>query len=84
MEKQTGKHIKRLCTNGGGEYTSKEFENFLKQEGIFKETTVPYSPQSNSVVERANHTIVEQALAYLMIPTCRTDTGQKLQLLQYI
>jgi len=51
MEKQTGKRIKRLHTDGGGEYTSKEFEKFLKQEGILKETTAPYSSQSKRFVE---------------------------------
>ena len=65
MEKQTGKRIKRLCTNGGGEYTSTKFENFLKQEGILKETTAPYSPQSNGVVERANRTTMERARCML-------------------
>jgi len=65
MEKQTGKRIKCLRTDGGGEYTSKQFENFLKQEGILKETTAPYSPPSNGVVERANRTIMERARCML-------------------
>jgi len=32
MEKQTGMTIKRLRTDGGGEYMSKEFEKFLKAQ----------------------------------------------------
>jgi len=65
MEKQTGKRIKRLRTDGGAEYTSKEFENFLQQEGILKETTAPYSPQSNGVAEQANRTIYHRGASTL-------------------
>jgi hypothetical protein len=30
--------------NNGGEYTSKDFDTFRKEEGIQKELTVPYNP----------------------------------------
>jgi len=33
---------------------------YLKSEGIAKETTMPCTPQSNGVVERANHPIMER------------------------
>jgi hypothetical protein len=59
-EKESGKQVKRFRTDGGGEYTSKKFVEYLKSEGIIKETTTPYSPQSNGVVERANRTIMER------------------------
>jgi len=59
-EKESGKQVKRFLTDGGGEYTSKKFAEYLKSEGIIKETTMPYSPQSNGVVERANRTIMER------------------------
>jgi hypothetical protein len=58
-EKESGKQVKRFRTDGGGEYTSKKFAEYLKSEGILKETTTPYTPQSNGVVERANRTIME-------------------------
>jgi len=32
--KLTGKCIKKVCTDNGKEYMSKEFSNFLKEEGI--------------------------------------------------
>jgi transposase InsO family protein len=57
-EKESGKQVKRFRTDGGGEYTSKKFAEYLKSEGIRKETTTPYSPQSQGVVERANRTIM--------------------------
>jgi len=58
-EKESGKQVNRFRTDGGGEYTFKEFTEYLKSEGILKETTMPYTPQSNGVIERANRTIME-------------------------
>jgi len=58
-EKESGKQVKRFRTDRGGEYTSKKFAEYLKAEGILKETTTPYTPQSNRVVERAIRTIME-------------------------
>jgi hypothetical protein len=58
-DNESGKQVKRFRTVGGGEYTSKKFEEYLKSEGIIMETTTPYSPQSNAVVDRANLTIME-------------------------
>ena len=34
VEKQTGRYIKCLRSDGGGEYFSKEFNKFLSDEGI--------------------------------------------------
>jgi transposase InsO family protein len=56
---------KRFRTDGGGEFTSKRFLQYLRQQGIAKETTAPYSPQSNGVAERANRTIVERVRSML-------------------
>jgi len=64
-EKKSGKQVKRFRTNGGGEYTSKKSAEYLKSEGILKETTTPYTPQSNEVVERANRTIMERVRCML-------------------
>jgi len=59
-EKESGKQVKRFRTDGVGEYTSKKFTEYLKSEGILKETTTPYTPQSNEVVEQTNYTIMER------------------------
>jgi hypothetical protein len=32
-EKELGKQVKRFRTDGGGEYTSKKFAEYLKSEG---------------------------------------------------
>ena len=64
-ERELGKQVKRFRTDGGGEYTSKKFAEYLKSEGILKGTTTPYTPQSNGVVERANRTIMERVRCML-------------------
>jgi len=43
-ENELGKQVKRFRTDGGGEYTSKKFAEYLKLEGIIKKTTTPYTP----------------------------------------
>jgi hypothetical protein len=45
VESQTGKKIKVLRLENGGECTSKEFEGFCKDTGIKREMIVPYNPQ---------------------------------------
>ena len=64
VEKQSGKLIKRLRTDGGGEY-EKWMEAHLKGSGIIHETTAPYSPDQNGVAERANRTIMERVKAII-------------------
>jgi len=59
-EKEWGTQVKRFCTDGGGDYTSQKFAEYLKSEGILKETTTPYTPQSNGVIEWANRTIMQR------------------------
>jgi hypothetical protein len=65
VENQTGKKIKVLTTDNGGEYTSKEFMDFCAGEGIGRELMVPYNPQQNGVAERKNRAIVGAARALL-------------------
>jgi len=59
VEKSTGKQLKTLRSDNGGEYTSKEFENYFKHEGIRHEFTVPKTPEQNGVAERMNRTLEE-------------------------
>jgi hypothetical protein len=58
VENQTGRKIKVLRSDNGGEYTSTEFRDFCTQEGIRRQLTVPYNPQQNGVAERKNMAIV--------------------------
>ena len=36
VEKSSGHRVKKLRTDNGGEYTSAEFESYLKKEGILQ------------------------------------------------
>ncbi|GJW01050.1 ribonuclease H-like domain, reverse transcriptase, RNA-dependent DNA polymerase [Tanacetum coccineum] len=47
-----------LRMDRGGEFTSNEFTQYCKENGIAQQLTVPYSPQQNGVVERRNRTIM--------------------------
>jgi transposase InsO family protein len=54
VENQTGKKIKVLRSDNGGEYTSNDFKDFCKEARIKRELKVSYNPQQNGVVERKN------------------------------
>ena len=56
-EKEMGKSLKILHTDGGGEYTSSTFNAYLAEHGIKHEVTNAYTPQENGVSECANQTI---------------------------
>ena len=57
--------IKRIRSDNGGEYTSNEFVDYLKQNRILKDETIPYSPQQNGVAERCNRTLTESVRSML-------------------
>ncbi|KAE8731030.1 putative LRR receptor-like serine/threonine-protein kinase [Hibiscus syriacus] len=52
-------------TDNGGEYTSEEFDDFCKKEGIKRQFTVVNTPQQNGVAERMNRTLLERTRAIL-------------------
>lgn len=45
VENQFGRKIRALRSDNGGEYISREFNEFCRIAGIKRELTVPYSPQ---------------------------------------
>ena len=59
VEKSSGMKVKVLRTDNGGEYTSKEFEQYQKKQGTEHELTVSKTPQQNGVAERMNRKLVE-------------------------
>jgi IS30 family transposase len=61
VENEIGQKIKVLRFDHGGEFVSKKLDAFLVECGIQRQTSVPYSPQQNGVVEHANETIMECA-----------------------
>ncbi|CAI7859082.1 unnamed protein product [Closterium sp. NIES-53] len=66
VEKQAECVVKRIRTDRGGEFLGAEMMAWLKKQGIQRELTTAYTPQSNGVEERANRTILETARALLI------------------
>ena len=64
-----GKKIKIIRTTNGGEHTSNEFAQYLKNEGIRHEYTIPKSLEQNGVSERMNRTLLE------LVRTMLIDSG---------
>ena len=44
VENQTGRKLKCLRTDNGGEFKYEEFVKFCRERGIRREYTAPYSP----------------------------------------
>lgn len=65
VEMETGHKVKILRTDRGGEFNSQAFIDFCWEGGIQRQTTAPYTPQQNGVVERRNRTVVEMTRSLL-------------------
>ncbi|CAI7901430.1 unnamed protein product [Closterium sp. NIES-54] len=66
VERQQDRLVKAIRTDRGGEFLSKEFGLWLKNNGIRHSLTMPYSPEMNGIAERANRTITETARGLLI------------------
>jgi hypothetical protein len=53
--------IKKVRSDNGTEFKNTGVEEFLGEEEIKHEFSVPYTPQQNGVVERKNRTLIEAA-----------------------
>ncbi|CAI7835171.1 unnamed protein product [Closterium sp. NIES-54] len=54
-----GTKVKRLHSDGGGEFCNTKLETFCSSLGILQNFTLPDSPQQNVVAESRNHTLVQ-------------------------
>nr|GEZ71666.1 zinc finger, CCHC-type [Tanacetum cinerariifolium] len=68
IENELRTTLKMLRTNQGGAFTSNEFMQYCKENGIARQLTAPYSQQQNRVVERRNRTIMSTTRC-MMKPT---------------
>lgn len=59
VERLTGREIKVLRSDNGGEYMSHEFSNFLKTNEIGRRLTCSNTPQQNGISERKNRHLAE-------------------------
>ena len=64
-ERQSGKLIKMVCSDGRGEYKSNKFKRHCEELGLQHNITCPYTPQHNGVIERKNRTIMDMARSML-------------------
>ena len=65
VESQTGKKVKCLRSDNGGEYVSKAMVAYFEKEGITHHFTTSYTPEQNGVAERLNRTLLERARSML-------------------
>ena len=63
VENQSRAKVSFLRTDNGREFLP--FDDFLASKGIQRQTTIPYTPSQNGVVERKNHTVKEMARSLL-------------------
>lgn len=65
VESNVGKRIKCLRTDNGGEYTSDEFSDYLRECNIRRQLTCSGTPQQNGVAERKNRHLAETCRSLL-------------------
>ena len=64
VERETGKKVKCICTDNGGEYCG-PFDKYCKHQGIRHQKTPPETPQLNGLAERMNRTLMERVRCLL-------------------
>ena len=65
IENLSERKINILRSDNGGEFTSNEFNDYWKEDGIKRELTIPYNLQQNGVAERKNRSIMEAMKAMI-------------------
>ena len=66
VENTLGNKIKVVRSDSGGEFTSHQFQNYLKLHGIFQQFSCPHTPEQNGCVERKHRHLVETARTLLV------------------
>ncbi|MBW0571095.1 hypothetical protein O181_110810 [Austropuccinia psidii MF-1] len=64
-ENQTGKHIKTMVSDNGGEFINSKFQELFLKRGIIHQPTAPYNPQQNPILECGNRTLFEKVRVML-------------------
>jgi hypothetical protein len=64
-ERETGKQLKILRSDGGGEYTGNVSTRYFEEKGIRQEITTAYTSEHNGVAERMNRTLLDKVRAML-------------------
>ena len=61
VKNESGEYIKLFCTDNGGEFMSDSFALYLCGEGIWHQTTEPYTSAENGKSEHLHRTIMNCA-----------------------
>ena len=61
IDRQSNYQIKTLRTDHGGEFISRPFMNYCKENGIERQLIIRYTPEQNKVTEHKNCKIMEMA-----------------------
>ena len=69
VENQSGRKLKALRSDNGGEYVKYEFINYCADAGIQMQHSIPYTPQRNGVAERKNRSLKEMATCMMEAKT---------------
>ena len=77
IERQTDHKLRAFRSDNDSVFTKKVAQAWFKKEGIRHEKTVPYTPSSNGVAERAIRSTVEAAKAMLH-NTCTKPIDERL------
>ena len=59
IKNHTENNIKTFQSDNGREFTLDELKELCRDSGIKRDSTTPYNPQNNGVVERKNRMIME-------------------------
>ncbi|CAI7802549.1 unnamed protein product [Closterium sp. NIES-53] len=75
-ERESREKLKSFQSDGGGEYTSQRFKQFLVEKGIKRLVSLPYAHQQQGVAERLNRTLqntMRKLLRGTRLPNHYTD-----------
>lgn len=78
VENRFNRTIKMLQMDGGGEFTSKLFLDFLLNNAIGHQISCPYTAQQNGIVNESTNTSCRKAFAYYHNNTFRILIGFRL------
>jgi len=65
IENQKGRKVKCLQCYNGSEYTSKDFDKYLKEHDIIRRLSISHNPEQNGVTEQRNHTVLDSVRCLL-------------------
>ncbi|MBW0573805.1 hypothetical protein O181_113520 [Austropuccinia psidii MF-1] len=64
-ENQTGRQMKIVVSDNGGEFVNSKFKELFSRQGIIHQPTAPYTPQQNPISEHGNCTLFEKVRVML-------------------